>query len=816
MAIYNASIMLPIPQLKPGWILAHACAGYIIGVAFASFAITTWGYIVLGITVLLMVLWLSGVRRSEGVSLRFPLLFKEGARGWSRAGMALAAIILLTAAVGWYRYQLVQPDAASVIYTTESYREVVGTIVRIQETETSLRYTLTNLAVDKENRTDRVLVTAPLFATLHVGDRVQVFCELKKPEAFEGFAYDRFLAAKDIVARCSTREIPFFLEEDSRWSIQILRATAYLHDAVVHAIDRILPDPHAQLLAGLLIGDDAFSQTWNERFLTTGTSHIVAASGSNVAIVVSLLLSALFALAIPRKRATWIVLGGILLFVLLAGMEAAVTRAGVMASLVVLARMIGRKTTMRNIVLLTVATMLVIEPRLLRDDVGFQLSVLSTIGLLFWAKPFAERLAFIPEKLGLREAFATTCAATLATMPVTLFSLGQFSFVAPFVNLLVLPLIPYAMLTGSITTVLGIFLTTIARYLAVVPWILLEAMLFVIREMSQIPYASVKADLFVKLLFVGIGAGVIFIYFRFRRAKEHKPVQAAQKISSTISTNVLAFGGVVIIVALLAFHAYRSGTWISRDTVSVWVFNIGQGDGIFIDTPGKDVVIDGGPSTIMPEKIGAVLPWFDRSIDAMMVTHPHADHLIGLIPTYQSYAVTSVYDPQQGYTSSEFFVWQKMIPERIFPRAGDVIELAPDTRLRILWPAAPYGNDRIDDPNDGSIVALLETPHGSMLLTGDAGVEQEDFFLDALPDRVDVLKVGHHGSRTSTSSELLEKIRPTVVIISVAEENSYGLPDEDVLDRLTFFGATTYRTDLQGDIRVLFSEKGIEVKDFKL
>ena len=768
------------------------CAGFILGVVFGS-----WGGLVL---IALLICGVAGAYRNTSL------------RRDASAFIVLVPILISGFLFGYWRLQDAQPGANSVVHAVGKDREVTGTVLRVQEGNMAKRYTLSGIAVDGAAYEDRVLVSAHVFSRAKPGEIIRVYCEVKKPAPFEDFAYDRFLAAKDILATCKTRDEPEVLGRDGHLGATILGFVGGIHDGAVKAIDRILPEPHAQLLAGLLIGDDAFSDAWSERFLTTGTSHIVAASGSNVAIVVSLALSGLFALGVHRRKATWIAIAGIFLFVLLAGFEAAVTRAGIMASLIVLARMIGRKTTMRNVILLTVTGMLLLEPRILRDDVGFQLSVLSTIGLLLWAKPFGEFFKFIPEKIGLREAFVTTCAATFATLPVTLLSMGQLSLVGPLVNLLVLPMLSYAMLTGAIAAVIGAVHAGIGSILAFPAWLLLDAMLFVIREVSRVPYAKIEVDFLVRVgIFLVIAAVIVGIWHAVFRAKRNE-----DRVEPEISSRSIAIGATALVILLMLWHSTLARTW-TADEVAVWVFNIGQGDAILIDTPERDVVIDGGPTPAVIEKVGVVLPWFDTTLDVIVNTHPHADHLIGLVPLMQRYEIGQVLDSGQGYTSPEYFIWDEVAKSRTATVRGDVIELTEGVKLETLWPRESYMGERVSDPNDGSVVMLLETPNGSMLLTGDAGVAEEAEILDEIGDqKVAVLKVGHHGSRTSTSAALLERIGPDYAVISAGEGNDYGHPHEEALDLLAQFGVITYRTDLQGDVRVLFSPRGVEIEGFDL
>jgi competence protein ComEC len=165
----------------------------------------------------------------------------------------------------------------------------------------------------------------------------------------------------------------------------------------------------------------------------------------------------------------------------------------------------------------------------------------------------------------------------------------------------------------------------------------------------------------------------------------------------------------LIALALLAF----SDIWPSQ-AVKIWVFDVGQGDAIFIDGPDKQILIDGGPDTLVLERLSSVMPWWDRSIDIVVNTHPHADHLAGLVPVLERYKVAQVLDADEGYTTPEFAEYLRLAGPHRGILAGDVtIDLGDGVYLKTLWPEFAYNDAVLEDPNDGSIVFLLETPRCS-------------------------------------------------------------------------------------------------------
>jgi competence protein ComEC len=396
----------------------------------------------------------------------------------------LIGALLIGGALGYWRYVSVGPGIHSIGLWAEQTPMLIGTIAEYSGDVKRQKLTLKDLSINDQLVDDRLLAFVPGYPKLKTGQIVQINCKLETPEAFEGFRYDRYLASQDIYATCFSREVPLVLDQSSDFVI-----LDRIHEQARSAIQRVFGEPQATLLAGLLMGDNDFSESWKDRFLRTGTSHVVAASGYNVSMLALVLFAILIRLGFWRQQAYPLVLLGIAAFVVLAGAGAAVTRAGIMGALALTAVQVGRKTTPRNIILLTVVIMLLAEPRLLRDDVGFQLSVLSTIGLVTMSKYWSEKFVFIPETFGLRESFAATIAATLATLPVIIFGFGRFSVISPIVNLLILPFVPYAMLVGGIAAIVGIFSQALGAVLAGPAWLFLTAMQEIIKAMAELPFA---------------------------------------------------------------------------------------------------------------------------------------------------------------------------------------------------------------------------------------------------------------------------------------------------------------------------------------
>jgi competence protein ComEC len=238
-------------------------------------------------------------------------------------------------------------------------------------------------------------------------------------------------------------------------------------------------------------------------------------------------------------------------------------------------------------------------------------------------------------------------------------------------------------------------------------------------------------------------------------------------------------------------------------------FDVGQGNAVFIEAPnGNRAIIDGGPGSQILNKLGHVLPFFDRDIDVVVLTHPDADHLDGLIDVLKKYKVGGVIDSCLAEPKADYQEFLRLIEEKkishLCAQSGQTIKLDDDATLDILFPFASLEGISLLNTNDGSIVAKLIYGQNEILLTGDAEKKTEIQLINAQADLgASILQVGHHGSKSSTSAEFLQAVHPEMAIIQVGKNNRYGHPTQEVLDRLTAVGAKIFRTDSDGDVDFL-------------
>ncbi len=281
--------------------------------------------------------------------------------------------------------------------------------------------------------------------------------------------------------------------------------------------------------------------------------------------------------------------------------------------------------------------------------------------------------------------------------------------------------------------------------------------------------------------------------------------------------------GFLIVLAYLNILAWIVVFDLAQNDLKVVFFDVGQGDSIFIQTPQKhQILIDGGPTSVVLEKLGNEMPFYDRTIDLIILTHPEHDHIGGLLEVLKRYRVENILWTGVLRDTAEFKEWERLLVEEKnvvieIAQAGQRIVCAASTfektvNMNILYPFENLDKEIIKNTNNTSIIIQLLFGENKILFTGDVykSIERK-LIKQGIDIESDVLKVGHHGSKTSTSEEFLLKVLPELAIISVGLENSYGHPVPEVLEILKKYGINILRTDELGDIKIISDGQTIKV-----
>lgn len=273
-------------------------------------------------------------------------------------------------------------------------------------------------------------------------------------------------------------------------------------------------------------------------------------------------------------------------------------------------------------------------------------------------------------------------------------------------------------------------------------------------------------------------------------------IQKKQKIGLLIFLFIIA-----IIIWIFVFK--QEG----NKFLKVEFFDVGQGDAIFIETMDKkQILIDGGPDLSILEKIGREMPFYDRYIDLIILSHPEADHLSGLIEIIKRYQIGAIIMTGIFRDTEQYKEWLRNIERKNIPiylaKSGGEINFNNGIRFDILYPFETLVGKELSESNNTSIVGKLVYNNFEALFTGDIEKSVENKLISAGVNlKSDILKIAHHGSKTSTSEEFLKAVNAILAVIPVGKDNKYGHPHQEVLERLANLGI--FQTDRDGDVEIL-------------
>lgn len=415
------------------------------------------------------------------------------------------------------------------------------------------RRTVEGVVVDEPRRSGRsqqlvvraetgakVLVTLRPYPEYRYGDRLRFVGEINRAENFSpDFDYAAFLAKDDIFVVMPFPEVTSLEPGAGSTFLGVLLTAKRFF---LERINAVLPEPHAALLGGILLGArESLPAELRDDLRRTGTIHIVAVSGYNVTLVADAFLRALAFLALPFAAAFWVAVGAIATFALLTGASASVVRASLMAGLVLVARREHRPYRMRNAIMLAAALMVAVNPKILRFDIGFQLSFLATLGIIYGApmvdsflerarlrcipplralgivRPSPDRPVRKPRRSFLRETVTTTISAQLFVLPLLIWHFGEASLVGPFANVLIIPVIPAAMLFGLLAGLGASAAALLGQALAPPAWLLLAYVIAVIETTAALPLAAIPLGHAARIVAVMLALILVVAVLRYYR-----------------------------------------------------------------------------------------------------------------------------------------------------------------------------------------------------------------------------------------------------------------------------------------------------------
>lgn len=430
---------------------------------------------------------------------------------WKNKIVRLIALVWLIIFFALWRYGLSIPKNTpdKIQYYNNSSLKLIGVITNepdIREKNQKLEVEINYSNSLKRVVNGKVLITTNLYPSYDYGDQLAVTCNLIAPEKFDEFAYDRYLARYNIYSVCYYPQIRIVNHNKGNWLYQKIFV---FKSKLISLIDYGLSEPEASLARPIVFGGQrGLDETTRQQFSRVGLTHIMAVSGFNVSILATIVLSLLLGIGFSRKQSFYLSIVILLIYIILVGAPASAMRAGFMGFLVLWALYLGRLNKITNGLVLTATILLLINPKLLRDDIGFQLSFSALAGLIY-IYPILEKFLIkikIPELKGLRSCLAMTLSAQVFTWPISAYNFSQVSLIAPLANLLVIWLIPFLTIIIFLALPVSFLLPSLSNLFFLPALLGSKYILFIVKLMAKVPHS------YLETAYVGwIGLGVYYI-----------------------------------------------------------------------------------------------------------------------------------------------------------------------------------------------------------------------------------------------------------------------------------------------------------------
>ncbi|UNC93262.1 DNA internalization-related competence protein ComEC/Rec2 [Candidatus Contubernalis alkaliaceticus] len=663
---------------------------------------------------------------------------------------------------------------------------------------------------------------------LHYGDRVRIRGELERPPQRRnpgGFDYRFYLLTQGISTTLRTEFGQAERLEGGGGNPHVYYSLS-LRRNLLRKIEQGLPPQEGALLGGILLGNrEGISKAMQEDFQRAGIGHLLAVSGLHVGLVAGIFL-ALFKFFKVRDEFSWaFTLLIILIYLGVIGFKASALRASLLLLLGGGAFLLRREKDPLTALAAAALILLTFKPLWL-FTLSFQLSFSAALSILL-LMPFLESITiFIPAPL--RKILCVTLAAQLGVFPLTAYYFYQVSLVSLLANVLILPVVGVVVSLGFLSIFVSLLFPGLEFFFFDICRLLLSYCINTAGILSEIPGAYLTLNppsyLFFLLYYVFLFLLLPWEYLR-QKLKQCRIIKLKEFTCSGHKALPFALSLTVLLIWFPVFSETQQ--------FSVVFLDVGQGDAAFIRTPsGRHILIDAGgrPAYLQTEEYGTefvgervVVPFLRhqgvKKLDMVILSHPHEDHYGGLLAVVDHFPVELFVTTRAQSDYPLFLELMEKIEEKNIPllylEAGNSIS-SPELDLELFNPpkSGKLFQGTTSDLNNNSLVFRLTAGDIYFLFTGDAEQEAEEYMLKTGFDlKSQMLKVGHHGARSSSGEEFLEAVRPEFAVIQVGR-NSFGHPSLETLERLENIGCNIYRNDLHGAVTVKIKGDCFWVKPF--
>lgn len=810
------------------------------------------------VLVIIALAWITGIWQAElwhiepiialgsaMIALLATVLF------WQNRTRRLICLALISLCLGAWRYSISSP-----VYDLQSVRHFVGDkavqisgevveMPKVSQRSRLLTIEVSSIQRDRAERRQNIqgrIAVLVLGTELedpygaNYGDQVRLYGTLQLPQPYH---------AENIQASMT---FPAVHVTASGGNIAI-KAIYSLRVRLAQMLEQILPQPAAAVLIGIVLGlHTPGLKPLQDIFRDTGTTHLLVTSGSTITLLASLITACTRHIYTPRKDLlpaeksrdwrNWLITAFVIFciisYTILSGAGVAAIRAGIMAVVLAIAPHLGRHYNIYTALAFTLLMMSIIDPFVIWDT-GFQLSFLSTVSIVLFTPSLQNPLRWLRRFPGgsiLVENVAVTLSAQIGILPILVLRFQNISLVSPLANMLVIPCVEALLLIGLFTCLIGLFFFPFALLCGWVCWPLLWYMINAITWCADLPLATLPIhgvdDIITGGYYGMLGIAAWITSSKHAAQPQSEPSLFPMFKLSRRSRLLLQIGFPLLTIVLTGFNILNplpasSQTTITFLPVGPWQGSL-QGQAILIQTAGKTVLIDGGPDAItLGEVLDRQFPSWQRTLDIVILTSPHRDHIQGLHDTVSRYQITSVIDGGMLHPTTTYAHWRRTIKERGLSyqavSQGDSIHLSNATTLQVLWPP-PQLYKGTDETRANGLILRLITPGLRLLLLGTSA--QNEYAMAGLVNlstqalSADIVQaIGNtNGPASQEFVDVLQKVQPSLLVFTPAAQKAKSLPSASTDSQIPELLAheQMLSTAHMGELEIISNQQGWRVQ----
>lgn len=656
---------------------------------------------------------------------------------------------------------------------------------------------------------------------LKYGDLIKLRGEYITPSEtrnYKGFNYRQYLKTKEIYGSIKANNNIKILEANKLNTFFILSNN--IKNYIVNISNKTLPGRTSKLLVGILIGEKAqIEEDIIENFKISNLSHMLSVSGAHTSYIIIGLTYILSKSRISKKWLYVVVILFLILFMFLTNFTPSVIRACIMSIIILGANLVHRKSDMWTSISLSLLIVLILNPFAIYD-IGLQLSYLGTIGIILFNKNVENFLSKAKINDEISKLLSVTISAQILIMPIIAYKFNTISLTFFVSNVLASPILGVSIIMGLITIFISLISFSLAKMLAVLLDLSLKALIFISEFSSKLSLSSIimktpYLGAIISIYFFVLILNYIYSIYNSKANLRLFQRKILKKVNKRNCKKIL----LITVSTIVLFNFFSYFYLLIPKDLRIYFIDVGQGDSCLIVTPNnKKLLIDGGEDN-SEVLLDYLLDKRIKTIDYILISHFDTDHCNGLIEVIEKLNVKNILISKQAYFCDEYKNIAEIINFKkirvIFVKQGDKLNIDRNVEVKVLYPPTEF---EYDDLNNNSIVAKLAYNSFSILFTGD--IEKSEInLLEKYKNggelEADIIKIAHHGSKTSSSKEFLEAVEPKIALIGVGANNKFGHPSNEVINRLEEINCKIYRTDEDGEVSIVVDKKGIiRVKKF--